>query len=166
MPKRNLFPKFKQGGISCQYQEFLLTRICTRLTTHRTNSQQQQDPLQLLGQALQSGNLTAAQQAYNALIQNPATSGQTQNGQLAQDLSAIGQALKSGDLSSAQQAYSKLNGDMQTVGKTHHHHHHHRKVASSQDSTSASNSGSSSVSGGNSQSQPGDTISTLINVLT
>jgi len=67
----------------------------------QTNSQQQQDPLQLLGHALQSGNLTAAQQAYNALIQNPAPSGQTQNGQLTQDLNAVGQALKSGDLSAA-----------------------------------------------------------------
>ena len=67
----------------------------------QANSQQQQDPLQLLGQALQSGNLTAAQQAYNALIQNPVTSGQTQNGQLTQDLNAVGQVLKSGDLSAA-----------------------------------------------------------------
>ena len=129
------------------------------------SNSQQQNPLQLLGQALQSGNLTAAQQAYNVLIQNTAISAQTQNSPLIQDLSAVGQALKAGDLSSAQQAYSKLKADMQTVGKTHHHHHHHHKVASSQDSTSASNSGSSSVSGSNSQSQPNDTISNLLNVL-
>ena len=38
-----------------------------QISNSPTNSQQRQDPLQLLGQALQSGNLTAAQQAYSKL---------------------------------------------------------------------------------------------------
>jgi hypothetical protein len=49
-----------------------------------------------LSQALQSGNLTQAQQAYNALTQN-APSGQA-NGPLASAINALGQALQSGNL--------------------------------------------------------------------
>jgi hypothetical protein len=118
-----------------------------QISNSPTNSQQRQDPLQLLGQALQSGNLTAAQQAYNALTQKAALNpGQTQNGQLTQDLSAVGQALKSGDLSGATQAYSKLKLDFQNVRHTHHRHHKH-KAGESQNPISSSN-GTSSVTNG------------------
>ena len=107
-----------------------------------SNSQQRTNPLQLLGQALQSGDLTAAQQAYNALLQGTSNSGQPQNSQVTQDLTAVGQALKAGDLSSAQQAFAKVRLDFHSIAKTHHRHHHH-KTNGSQNSTSSSNGGSS-----------------------
>ena len=111
-----------------------------------SNSQQQKDPLQLLGQALRSGDLTAAQQAYNALLQTTSNPVQTQNSQFSQGLTAVGQALKTGDLTSAQQTYAKLRQDFQAVEKTHHRHHHH-KTNSSQNSTFSSNGGSSANTG-------------------
>ena len=57
-----------------------------------------------LSNALQSGNLTAAQSAYNTLESSPIA----QNGPLAQALQQIGQDLQSGDISGAQQALSQL----------------------------------------------------------
>jgi len=84
---------------------------------------QTRSDFQQLNQALSSGNLTAAQQAFNAIQQN----GQGGTGQ--SSLAAIGQALQSGDLSGAQQALSQVQ---QTAGQ--HHHHHHRAA---QDSTDA-----------------------------
>ena len=69
--------------------------------------------LQQLGQALQSGDLAAAQQDFNA-IQTLAQTGPLSNGdafkvsQRQQDFAAIGQALQSGDLAGAQQAFAQL----------------------------------------------------------
>ena len=66
-----------------------------------------------LGSALQSGNATAAKQAYDALVAF-GQSGPNANGQLfqrtdrAQAFSAIGTALQSGDLAGAQQAFTSL----------------------------------------------------------
>ncbi len=118
----------------------------------KTNFQQIRDYFQQLGQALQSGDLNAAQQAFAALQQlmpNLSAGSQTQTGQqgnsqsqLAGDFSALGQALQSGDLTKAQDALTKLQQDMQTAHKRHHHH----KLDASQDSTSSSNN--SSISDG------------------
>lgn len=69
--------------------------------------------LQQLRQDLQSGNLTAAQQDFNA-IQTLAQTGPFANGnsfevsQRQQDFAAVGQALQSGDLAAAQQALTQL----------------------------------------------------------
>jgi hypothetical protein len=74
---------------------------------------QRKTDLQQLGQALQSGDLNGAQQAFNALQ----TLGQSgpfasadpfRNTQREQDFAAIGQALQSGDLAGAQQAFATL----------------------------------------------------------
>jgi soluble cytochrome b562 len=87
-----------------------------------------------LTQAIQSGNLAAAQQAYAALNppgQSPAT-GQSNN--LAQPLSQIGTALQAGNISAAQQALQAL----QQLGQSHPHHHRHGGTtpnAPSQDTT-------------------------------
>jgi DNA-binding FadR family transcriptional regulator len=83
--------------------------------------QQRRTDLEQLGQALQSGNADAAQQAYDALVtlgQNgPFRNSQPfQRADRAQDFAAIGQALQSGDLAGAQQAFIALAG---TFG--HHH---------------------------------------------
>ncbi|MBS1850675.1 MAG: hypothetical protein JST79_07160 [Acidobacteria bacterium] len=78
--------------------------------------------LQQLYQALQSGDLTTAQQAYNSLTQNGTSP--FRNSQLAQDFAAVGQALQAGDISGAQQAFATFQQDVQTVVQAHHHHHH------------------------------------------
>lgn len=78
-----------------------------------------------MASALNSGNLTNAQQAYAALnaLQN---SGQgspgNSNNPLSQALSQIGQALQNGDLTGAQQALSSLQ---QSHSHHSHGHHHH-----------------------------------------
>jgi hypothetical protein len=75
--------------------------------------QQRKIEIQQLGQALQSGDGDAAQQAYDALValgQNgPLQNGQTfHRADRAQDFAAIGQALQSGDLAGAKQAFTDL----------------------------------------------------------
>jgi hypothetical protein len=75
--------------------------------------QQRQADVKQLGQALQSGDLAGAQQAFNA-IQTLGQSGPFanadpfQNNQREQDFAAVGQALQSGDLAGAQQAFAAL----------------------------------------------------------
>jgi len=75
--------------------------------------------------AIESGDLTTAQQAFNTLSQQAPT-GPLQNSAIGQDFSAIGTALASGSVSDAQQALTKLQADLQAAhGKRHHQHHHH-----------------------------------------
>lgn len=73
--------------------------------------QQRQADVQQLGQALQSGNLAGAQQAFNAIQtlgqSGPFASGDPfRNSTRESDFSAIGQALQSGDLAGAQTAFA------------------------------------------------------------
>lgn len=75
--------------------------------------QQRKIEIQQLGQALQSGDADAAQQAYDVLValgQNgPLRDGQTfQRTDRAQDFAAIGLAIQSGDLAGAKQAFTDL----------------------------------------------------------
>jgi hypothetical protein len=96
---------------------------------------QQKSEFQQLGQALQSGNLAGAQQAFSALQQNApqGPSGQSAQGNSSQSpFAALGQALQSGNLSAAQQAFSQL----QQAGGHHHHRHHGSQGSSSSTSTS------------------------------
>ncbi len=100
-------------------------------TDAQSQYKQTQADFQAIAAALQSGDLSQAQQALAKL--------QTDNPRLAQalssapsssdspriaDLKSLASALKSGDLSSAQQAFSKLQQDTQAVAGKHHHHHH------------------------------------------
>jgi hypothetical protein len=79
----------------------------------QTFYQQRQADLKQLGQALQSGDLAGAQQAFNA-IQTLGQSGPFANAdpfsnkQRDQDFAAVGQALQAGDLAGAQQAFATL----------------------------------------------------------
>jgi hypothetical protein len=80
---------------------------------------ERQTDLQQLGQALQAGDLTTAQQDYKALVQlgqqGPfSTAGPFRRSDRAQDFQAIGHALQSGDLAGAQKALGKLDA---TFGK-------------------------------------------------
>src|SRR5262249_17375708 len=108
--------------------------------------------------ALQSGDLSGAQQAFATLRQDmrsarrahhhhnggdSQSSSSTQNtssttssngstqSQASKDFAALKSALQSGDLSSAQQAFASFQQDVQNTGATHHHHHHHHSNASS-----------------------------------
>jgi soluble cytochrome b562 len=95
-------------------------------TANEPNSfQQLKSEFQQLGQDLQDGNLTQAQQDFSVLTQN-ATGGLQSNSSLAQAFSALGQALQAGNLSAAQQAYSTIQQDVQQgAGQAHHGRHHH-----------------------------------------
>jgi hypothetical protein len=92
---------------------------------------------QALGKALQSGDLTAAQQAYATLQQDlPANQSSSTTGN--NPLSAIGQALQSGDLTAAQQAFAALRG--------HHHGHYHHGGGSAVASTASAATGTTGTS--------------------
>ena len=82
-----------------------------------------------LANALQSGNLSAAQNAYDTLASSPAAQG---TGPFAQALAQIGKDSK--DLDGAQQALSSLQQQQQARG---HHRHHHGGISQSQNSTDA-----------------------------
>jgi DNA-binding FadR family transcriptional regulator len=109
-----------------------------------TSLQNPNDPRQQflqLARAINSGNLTGAQQAFAQLSQ---TLGSTANGNtdagnsndpLMQALGAIGQALQSGDIGAAQQALASLQ---QAQGVRGHRHHHGRADASPQGGTDPS----------------------------
>jgi hypothetical protein len=101
-----------------------------------------------LGKALQSGNVSDAQNAFATLQTDMQNIGQSQNSQQAvastqqagansqldNDLNALSSALGNGDLQGAQKAFAAVQKDMQQARQTqggqqtqkaHHHHHHH-----------------------------------------
>jgi ribosomal protein S20 len=85
-----------------------------------TVSQQLKKELKQLTDALQTGNLTGAQQAYSALQQldpnkSQDSSGGNSTNPIRNDLKAVGQALQSGDLSGAQSAFSQLQTDLKAA---------------------------------------------------
>ena len=117
-------------------------------------SQQQRNEFQQLTQALQSGNLTNAQQAFGALTSSATSSGLL-SVQLTQDLSKLGSALQSNNLTGARNAYSSVQQDLHNSNpRTAHHHHPHGGGGGSQFLTSGfpdstSNPGSSAASQSN-----------------
>jgi hypothetical protein len=119
-----------------------------------SGSSRRQDFTQL-GNALQSGNLQGAQQAFSSLEQlqggqsSSSSSGSTSSASsgpgttgtggpanpIANDFAALGQALSSGDLTQAQSAFSQLQTDVQAAKQSgfssattqaQGHHHNHR----------------------------------------
>jgi outer membrane protein assembly factor BamD (BamD/ComL family) len=84
-----------------------------------------------LSQALQSGNLTAAQKDYSNIQQDFQTRGtqgahghhhrhggggsEEDQNQVSQTFAQLGQELQTGDLSGSQQAYSSLQQEMQSL---------------------------------------------------
>jgi thioredoxin-like negative regulator of GroEL len=118
--------------------------------------QQRRSAFEELAQALQSGNLAQAQQAFSVLTQNAPNSGQAKSGSLKDDFSALAQALQSGDLDGARTAFATIQQDLQKARQAHHHHHHHH----TQQESSGSNSSSDPSSG--SGAQPADTNLSII----
>ncbi len=101
-----------------------------------------------LGQDLQSGNLSAAQQDFATLTQSSSTqtfsvSQGASSGaavSLKQSFSDLKSALASGDLSGAQQAYSQIQQDFQAQNAHGHHHHQGGAAPAQGQDTGTSNS--------------------------
>jgi len=104
-----------------------------------------------LASALQSGDLSAAQNAYNTLASSPIAQG---NSPFAQALQQIGQDLQSGDLADAQKALASLQQQQQQARAHHHHHHGGGGPSATSDASSTSNSPSTNNS--NSTDNDGD----------
>ena len=144
-----------------------ISSVYNTYQTYQTNSQnnfsQVRQGFKNLASALQSGDLTGAQQAFAALQQllpDPSASNQTQTGQsgsgqnqFATDLNAVGQALKNGDVSGAKKAFATLEQDMQSVQGHRHHHRHHHGSSSTQSADSATANSSSQSTNGSGRSQ-------------
>src|SRR5580704_12952198 len=131
-----------------------VSAIASNNLLNQTNSlpntnQQQRTEFQQLTQALQSGNLTNARQAFGALTSNATNSG-VLSVQLKQELGKLGSALQSGSLTSARQAYSSVQKDLQNPNPVaaHHHRPHHglSRILTSGFPDSTSGSGSSAAS--------------------
>ncbi|WP_334168710.1 hypothetical protein [Methylobacter sp.] len=85
--------------------------------------QQQRQDFNQLSQALKSGNLDAAKQAFSSLSAKSPTAAADPNSPLGK----LGQALQSGDIGAAQQAFSSLRSG----------HHHHGATSQSATATAA-----------------------------
>jgi hypothetical protein len=93
------------------------------------NVQQRQQAFKDLFSALQSGDLGAAQQAFDKVTQGRGALNANS------PLAALGQALKNGDLPAAQSAGQTIQS--QRAG--HHHHAHHGGAGASPGAPAASN---------------------------
>ena len=108
-------------------------------SNYQTNAQspwqQRANDFKALQSALQSGDLSGAQQAFANLQQDgqgfspasaktstAAASAVSSQGAVA--IQALQSALSSGNLSAAQQSFATLKQDMQNAGRTSHHHRH------------------------------------------
>jgi hypothetical protein len=118
-----------------------LPAVCFNQSSPRTcknKFQQVQSQFQQLGQDLQAGNLSQAQQDFATLTQSlPAGQPQNTTGPLAQAFNLLGQDLKAGNLSAAQKDFTTIQQDVQQQSGQVQHHHHHR-VSDTGDSSSAS----------------------------
>jgi len=104
--------------------------------TIQNNMRQFRQEFQQLGQDLQSGNLSAAQQDFASLQQlspqGSSTSPTESSNPIAQQFNQLAQDLQSGNLSAAQQDYTNIQQDFQNQAgeqnqtqEVHHGHHHH-----------------------------------------
>src|SRR3984957_20229804 len=90
--------------------------------------QQIKAEFQQLGQDLQTGNLTQAQQDYTTLSQNLPGATQASTNPLLQAFAQLGQDLQSGNLQAAQQDYTTVQQDAQQQSASQQvsgHHGHH-----------------------------------------
>ena len=128
-----------------------------------------------LASALQSGDLSGAQSAFNSLqklLQQDAPAHQTPHAPaeslIQKDFSALGQALSGGDLSAAQSDFSKLQNDLRSSiqsgasrishGLQSAHRAHHRRAPESSTSSTDSTSSTTSSSSATSSSSTGTTV--------
>ena len=107
--------------------------------------QQIKTEFQQLGQDLQSGNLTQAQQDYATITQNVPGLSNSQNSSnpVVQAFNQLGQDLQSGSLQAAQGDYATVQQDAQqgsTQARGHHHHHHRAEDSQESGSNQQQNS--------------------------
>ena len=96
------------------------------------NEKQVQADFKSLATALQSGDLSGAQQAFASLTEDAPNLAKALSSQGASSpLGSLASALKSGDLAGAQKAFASLT-------QTKHCHHHHNSATASSSSSSAS----------------------------
>ena len=127
--------------------------------TASTLQSTQTDPRQLFGQltsAINSGDLSSAQQIYSQLSQALGGTNANSNNPFDQALNAIGQSLQSGDIGGAQQALSSLQQQTQ-AGRGHHHHGGHHG-GGGQTNASASPSSTTTTSSASVTATSGTTI--------
>ena len=119
-----------------------VSSISAALSASATNTssafKQSATDFKSLAQALQSGDLAGAQQAFATLQQDSpwvsraVSASDTANGgagsTVASALQTLSKALQSGDISGAQQAFAALQQAFQTG---HHGHHHHAPAGAS-----------------------------------
>jgi soluble cytochrome b562 len=133
-----------------------ISNSSSSLQTWQASIQQRQQDFSQLAQALQGGNLAAAQSAFSAL-QNTngqaqssnATNGSNSNSSgntISNDFAALAQALQSGNISSAQSAFAQLQTAMNAQQSGGHHHHHHHGGAEANSSNTNGNSIANSIS--------------------
>jgi hypothetical protein len=99
------------------------------LQQFQSAAQQRRTDFNNLAKALQSGDLSGAQQAFSDLTQTGRSTAGNSNNPISKDFAALGDALKSGDLSQAQDAFTKLKQDLQATqqnGQAGGAHHAHR----------------------------------------
>jgi len=122
-----------------------------------------------IGSAIQSGDLTTAQNALTAFQsdlqsntgKNPLSQLFSNNSKLGDDLTSLQTALKSNDVAGAQDAFKTLVKDMQGAIKTqvpHGHHRHHRVGNDSQSPSSTPASSSSTTTDTTTGSTTGSTL--------
>jgi hypothetical protein len=99
-------------------------------TTNQNGFGQTLQDFKAIGSALQSGDVTTAQNALTTFQQDLQGNSQTsssqpfgKNSQANTDYQNLTSALQSGDLSGAQKAFTSLQSDLKAVHKGHHHHH-------------------------------------------
>jgi outer membrane protein assembly factor BamD (BamD/ComL family) len=96
----------------------------------QSNFQQIQSEFQQLGQDLQSGNLSQAQQDFATLQQDmpdpTAFANSNSTNPIVQAFNSLSQDLQSGNLNAAQKDYGTLQQDLQQNANTTQIHHHHR----------------------------------------
>jgi len=119
-------------------------------TSVQSSFKQRAQDFKALQTALQSGDMTSAQQAFASLQKDMPKSSQAagttsnpagQPGQIGTDYQSLQSALQSGDLSGAQSAFATLKQDMQGTGAAHGaHHHHHSKGGDATSSTTPASS--------------------------
>ena len=98
-----------------------------------TASNPYQQQMQQLGQALQSGNLSAAQSDFATLqaafSQVATTTGSistsSASNPVVQAFNQLGSDLQSGNVSAAQKDFSTVQQDLQNLSNNQFHHHHH-----------------------------------------
>jgi hypothetical protein len=122
-----------------------ISAISSSSTSFISTFQKDRQAFNQLAKALQSGDLTAAQNAYNTLASSPMAQG---NSPFAQAIQQIGQDLQSGDASALADAQKVMSSLQQARG--HHHHHHGGGEVSDASKTSSTN-------GANASDPDGDT---------